>query len=100
MTCTGIMFSRGSVVAFLDDDAVADDQWAKRLLAAYRDSDVVATGGAAEAVLESPLPTWWPSEFDWVVGCAYRGLPTHAEDVRNVIGCNMSVRRAALEAVG
>jgi hypothetical protein len=41
-----------------------------------------------------------PSEFLWVVGCSYRGLPTVPAVVRNPIGANMSFRRHVLETGG
>ncbi|MBO0689205.1 MAG: glycosyltransferase family 2 protein [Candidatus Dormibacteraeota bacterium] len=97
---TGADTTGCDVVAFLDDDAFADRDWAERLVAAYEDGDVVATGGAALPVFEVGAPGWWPAEFHWVVGCSYRGLPGRAADVRNVIGCNMSVRKAAWRTVG
>jgi hypothetical protein len=45
---------------------------------------------------EGGRPRWLPEEFDWVVGCSYRGLPSEPSPVRNLIGCNMSFRRDAL----
>ncbi len=42
-------------------------------------------------------PAWFPEEFDWVVGCTYRGMPEVVSAVRNLIGCNMSFRRHVLE---
>jgi hypothetical protein len=42
-----------------------------------------------------------PEEFDWVVGCSYRGLPAGEALIRNPIGSSMSLRRqAAVEAGG
>lgn len=91
---TGVAASTSEVVAFLDDDAEADDGWLALLLAHYDDPDVAACGGAAVAALLAPRPRWWPLEFDWVVGCSYLGLPTSTAPVRNLIGANMSVRHA------
>ena len=45
-------------------------------------------------------PRWFPDEFLWVVGCTYRGLPETAAPIRNLIGCNMSIRRTVLDEVG
>ncbi len=45
-------------------------------------------------------PAWWPDEFDWVVGCRYRGQPRRTAPVRNLMGCNMSFRRSAVEEAG
>src|SRR5690606_4797558 len=45
-------------------------------------------------------PAWFPEEFDWVVGCTYRGLPPGRVRVRNVLGGNASFRRDAFDAAG
>src|SRR5690606_2462906 len=45
-------------------------------------------------------PDWFPEEFDWVVGCSYRGLPGGRVRVRNVLGGNASFRREAFDAAG
>ena len=97
---TGVAHSSGRVVAFLDDDARAEPNWAVELSAAYGDPKVVGAGGWIEPDWSVRRPPWWPSEFDWVVGCSYRGLPSHRSPVRNVIGANMSFRRSVLERAG
>lgn len=94
---TGVEAAAGRIVAFLDDDAVAEPQWAQRLLAAFELPDVVGVGGGATPV--------WPDgrgeelyapELYWVVGCSHRGLPTTVTEVRNVIGCSMAFLRHSL----
>jgi Glycosyl transferase family 2 len=97
---TGVRAARGELVAFLDDDAVAARDWIERLADAYRDPRVLGVGGAVLAVFEGRRPRWMPEEFDWVVGCSYRGQPGERSPVRNLIGCNMSFRRESLERVG
>lgn len=97
---TGIEASTGDVVCFLDDDAAAEESWTTHLLAPYDDPNVLGVGGAAIPSWETAAPSWWPGEFGWVVGCSYRGQPTHRAPVRNLMGCNMSVRRTVLDAVG
>jgi GT2 family glycosyltransferase len=97
---TGVAVATTAIVAFLDDDAVADGGWSERLLNPYSDRDVIACGGAALPALDGPRPRWWPPEFDWVVGCSYTGLPTSQKEVRNLIGANMSLRRQAAVEIG
>lgn len=101
---TGVEASIGEVLAFLDDDAVAEPDWLARLLAHYADPDVIAVGGAARPR--------WPAGFqrsgwisatgvlDWIVGCSYTGLPTEPAEVRNLMGCNMSFRRSVFAEIG
>lgn len=98
---TGVAAAHGDIVAFLDDDAHADSDWAHRLLGHYGDSAVAGVGGYATPVWPDGIrPTWMPREFDWVVGCSYTGQPTKLTPVRNPIGCNMSLRRSVVDAVG
>ena len=97
---SGVAASRGDVVAFLDDDAVASEHWLASLAAQYDDSDVAGVGGSIEPIWESGRPAWFPEEFDWVVGCTFAGMPRQGSEVRNLIGCNMSFRREVLEGLG
>ena len=97
---TGVHAATSEVVAFLDDDAVADQRWLEALGAAYGDALVVGVGGSVLANWDGARPAWFPEEFDWVVGCSYRGQPRQTSVVRNVIGCNMSFRREVLTEIG
>lgn len=97
---SGIAASRGQVIAFLDDDAIASPGWLEQLALGYRDPDVVGVGGAIEPIWQAGRPGWFPAEFDWVIGCTYRGVPPRAAAVRNLIGCNMSFRREVFERLG
>lgn len=97
---TGVHAAHGDVVAFLDDDASADPDWATALMRHYEDGSVIGVGGYAEPVWPGARPSWMPKEFDWVVGCSYVGQPTRLSPVRNPLGCNMSLRRAIFEEIG
>ena len=96
----GIQAATGDVIAFLDDDAVATTTWIADLQRAYDDPRVVGVGGAVTPSWESARPRWFPAEFDWVVGCTYRGMPETAAPVRNLIGANMSFRRSLFASIG
>jgi glycosyltransferase involved in cell wall biosynthesis len=120
----GIRAASGDIVAFIDDDAVAEPDWLENLIRPFQltqqtqetqttQGTVVAVGGRAIPLwLDGRRPSWFPEELDWVVGCTYKGLPVKALDsklrtsdfalrsVRNVLGCNMAFRKSAFEIAG
>ncbi|WP_170153343.1 glycosyltransferase [Roseiarcus fermentans] len=95
---TGVAVSGGRIVAFLDDDAVAEPGWLAAMSPWFDDARVCGVGSAAHARWIGARPSWFPDEFLWVVGCAYRGL--EAGEVRNGLGCAMGLRRSIFERVG
>ncbi len=97
---TGVAECSGEVVAFLDDDAAAAPNWIERLGAAYADPNVLGAGGSVRPNWSSERPSWFPPEFDWVVGCTHSGMPRRRQAVRNLVGANMSFRRQALLEAG
>jgi len=97
---TGIALAKGAIIAFVDDDARPEPDWVEQLLSAYDDESVMAVGGVARPVWPSWRPAHLPPELDWLVGCTYLGQPTVRTDVRNLWGCNMSVRAEAFDRVG
>jgi glycosyltransferase involved in cell wall biosynthesis len=98
---TGISMSGGEVVAFLDDDAIAAPDWLKFLMDPYSKPEVMGVGGLVHPLWAAERrPTWFPEEFDWVVGCSYRGLPLTPSPVRNLLGGNASFRREVFTVAG
>jgi glycosyltransferase involved in cell wall biosynthesis len=96
----GVRSSRGEIVSFIDDDAVADENWLENLVKNYEDTNVVGVGGLIKPLWEDGYPTWFPEELNWIVGCSYKGLPERKASVRNPLGCNMSFRKTVFEKVG
>jgi hypothetical protein len=100
---SGVAAAAGDVVAFLDDDAVADEHWLEELVPALTDEcrgPVIGAGGWMVPLWSGAAPRWFPAEFYWVLGVSYRGLPTKRVEIRNVWTCNMAIRRDAFDAVG
>lgn len=97
---TGAELATGTVIVFLDDDAIAAPDWLGNLLAVYEDHRVLGAGGHIEPLWRVPRPGWFPSEFNWVVGCTYTGMPVYNGQVRNPIGASLSVRTEVLRRAG
>lgn len=91
----------GDIIAFIDEDAEADHYWLEKLEGPFEDPKVMGVGGFIDPNWEEgSRPGWFPREFDWVVGCSYLGLPKETDEVRNLIGCNMSYRVEAFKQLG
>jgi glucosyl-dolichyl phosphate glucuronosyltransferase len=95
---TGVAVAGGDIIAFLDDDAVAEPDWLKFLADSYADPNVMGVGGLTLPLWEKQRPAWFPQEFDWVVGCTYIGR--EPGEVRNLLGGNASFRRDVFNIAG
>jgi len=96
----GLRAASSDVVAFVDDDAVAEPDWLLRVLEQFRDADEVLGVGGAVVPHWDTNRRWLPDELLWVVGCTYLGHRDSAGPIRNPIGCNMAFRRRELTALG
>ncbi|MEV6343645.1 glycosyltransferase family 2 protein [Actinoplanes sp. NPDC051851] len=97
---TGAFHARTPLVAFLDDDIVADRHWLGRQIEPFADPSVAGTGGAIDPAWQGDRPRWMPGEFLWAVGGSYAGMPTETAPIRNVWSAGMVVRREAFTRVG
>lgn len=97
---TGVRVAQGEILAFLDDDAVAEADWLKVLVDCYAEPAVAGAGGLTLPRWDTRRPSWFPGEFDWVVGCTYVGMPDSPARVRNLHGGNQSFRRRAFDLAG
>ena len=96
----GAELATGEVVAFIDDDAVAEPAWIAEHVRVYEQTDAVAVAGPVEPVWVDREPAWFPAEFSWLVGCTEPGFAADGEEIRNGYGSNVSYLRDVFLAVG
>ncbi len=93
---TGMQAATGEIIAYLDDDAIPEVHWLTQLSRAFRTSRHAAIGG----------PNIAPANGGLVAECVARspGGPVHVlltdEVAEHLPGCNLAVRKSALEAIG
>jgi glycosyltransferase involved in cell wall biosynthesis len=90
----------GDVVALIDDDAIADEEWIEELVSVYESRDAIAAGGKMTPIWVAGEPTFLPEEFYWLVGVTHRGFAEPGEEVRNTFGSNISFRTEVLKELG
>lgn len=96
----GAEIATGDVVAFIDDDAVAEVDWIAELVRVYEESDAIAVGGHVAPDWVTEKPDFFPEEFYWLVGCDERGFGEHMDELRNTYGSNISFNRDVFLSVG
>jgi glucosyl-dolichyl phosphate glucuronosyltransferase len=97
---TGIGRASGALIAFVDDDEIADPDWLDLLEASCSDPGILGTGGLVVPLWSSNPPAWFPHEFSWVIGCSYLPSPPHPIAVRNPYGGCACIRREVFTVVG
>jgi glycosyltransferase involved in cell wall biosynthesis len=96
----GVEIASGDVVAFIDDDAIADEMWVERLVRAYEERNAIAAGGKMTPKWVAGKPSFLPEEFYWLVGVTHRGFADGSGEVRNTFGSNISFRTNVFEELG
>jgi len=89
----GIEASTGDVIAFIDDDGVADGNWIFEVVKSFNLDNVIAVGGPVKPVFQGK---GIKEKLNWIVGCTSNDPPTERP-----IGCNMAIdRRVFNERLG
>ncbi len=102
---TGWRASAGEIVAYLDDDAIADPSWASEIMDAFGGGTprLGCVGGRVEPVFHAPRPPWLSDQValsltivDW------SPTPHVIDDLRQewLAGVNIAFPRRVLEEVG
>jgi glucosyl-dolichyl phosphate glucuronosyltransferase len=100
---TGVREAKGDVLAFTDDDVIADGAWLRGLTAGLVDSDEWAgAGGRTLPKWECPPPNWLRLKDPYALApFAVFDLGTRATQLNEPpFGANMAFRRAMFEKYG
>lgn len=96
----GIKEAKGAVIAFFDDDAVANENWLKELVEMYDEKGAIAAGGKLLPKWVTKKPNFLPEEYYWLIGATHKGFPEEVTEVRNTFGSNLSFKTDVLKALG
>lgn len=92
----GMKLATGDLLAYTDDDCIPDEDWLLHLSTAFDDPGWVAAGGP-----NIPPP---PRNDTEACVAAAPGAPSHVllndEEAEHLPGCNLVIRKSALEAIG
>ena len=89
----GAEIATGDVVAFMDDDAVADPNWIASLADMYLNYNAVVAGGMLKPLWVAGVADFIPEEYLWLIGATPKGDNNHIKEIRNTYGSNISFAR-------
>ena len=96
----GIKKADGEVIAFFDDDAVADAMWISTIIETYQKENAIAVGGKILPIWEVERPKFLPEECFWLIGVTHKGFAEDYSEVRNTFGSNISFKSDVFNKIG
>ncbi len=92
----GAAQATGEIIAYTDDDCIADEDWLSHLASGFNDPRWVACGGP-----NIPPP---PRNRTEAIVAAAPGAPAHVLlsdiEAEHLPGCNLAIRKSALDSIG
>ncbi|MEM5829516.1 MAG: glycosyltransferase [Candidatus Aenigmatarchaeota archaeon] len=100
----GILESRGELVCFIDDDAVAESSWIKFISEPFKDEKVACVGGKIKLMIKEKMPEALKTLDEKVIK-GFLGetmLGEERKEVENQFlwGCNVCFRKSIFDEVG
>lgn len=97
---TGIRNANGTIVAFIDDDAIAAPDWLDQILSAFTryGQKISACGGKVDLLWEQERPRWLNDKMLVYLGNFFRGETD--VPVEGLIGLNMAFDKCIFEKIG
>jgi glycosyltransferase involved in cell wall biosynthesis len=108
----GVAEATGDILAFTDDDVIADPNWVKAIASGFARSASVGcvTGLVPAAELETPAQAYFDAKVQWAASCAPALYDLHEHRGAHFLypysagifgtGANFALTRAAAAAVG
>lgn len=98
----GINEAKGEYIAYIDDDAIADKDYAKNIINTFREyKDYDALGGKVSPIYESGREPKWLSKYSWgMVAKIDNGDSVKSFSPKYPAGCNMVFRKKVFETIG
>ena len=100
---TGFQTAQCSLVAYLDDDAIANPGWLKQIPIAFAEAgaDVACVTGRVDPIWGAPRPPWLHDDLLPLISAVdWSPAPGRLTDRQWPIGANVAFRREALYRVG
>ncbi len=95
----GIKEAKGEIIAFFDDDSVADENWLKELVRMYEGREAIAVGGKLIPKWLAKKPEFLPEEYYWLIGATHKGFSEEVTEVRNTFGSNLSFKSDVIRSL-
>lgn len=97
----GVINSTGKIIAFIDDDAFPDQNWARALVETFEnDPEIGAIAGEIVPFWEYQNMSWFPKELHWMISCSYVMTPVNMQEVDRGFGANMAFLKEMIIKAG
>ena len=100
---TGWKNAQGERIAYLDDDAIADQGWLAKIVEVFETVKPRpgCLGGKVYPIWEAPRPRWLSNPMaSWLAILDYSDTPVTLDDPRHLVGANIAYPRHLLETMG
>ncbi len=99
---TGIKESKGEIIAYLDDDVIADPDWLAGLWKCFtEEKDAVSVGGRVARKWNCEKPVWYSEELGGcLISQEFGSARKEWKSSKHMVTANMAFRRVAFERFG
>jgi glycosyltransferase involved in cell wall biosynthesis len=97
----GLSLAAGEIVAFVDDDVVLSESWARCVISAFDSiQNAIGITGPAHPIWVGSPQKWFPLDFDWLIGSTRWFRTKNTVRISNCWGMNMAFRTRELLQIG